>query len=81
MSVPQHRGFTELIGRALIDPDFRRLLYQDRDSATAGYSLSPGDRAALDAIPQSAIDEHSLSRDAKEPVAVRIMIGVAGHFN
>lgn len=41
------QGFRELVGRAMIDPDFLAELVRAPDAVLDGYSLSPEERAAV----------------------------------
>lgn len=53
------RGFTELIGRALTDQDFRETLFRDRANAVERYELSPADLEALDNLSRETLEEHA----------------------
>ena len=46
----------ELIGRALIDKDFRDELYADRPKAIQGYDLSAEDLAELDKVSHQELE-------------------------
>jgi hypothetical protein len=50
-----------VLAKALVDKDFRQLLYTDRKKALAtfdaNYSLSADDAHFLDAVPQDKIEE------------------------
>ena len=54
-------GLREVIGRALVDSDYREALYNDRDNALQGYTLSDDERATLDGIDKAALDNAAMT--------------------
>lgn len=54
------QGFQELIGKAVLDPQFRSLLFNNPDAAMQGFNLTPQQQAALNNITperfQAAVD-------------------------
>jgi hypothetical protein len=74
------RGLAELIGRALIDEDFRELLYQDRETALAAYELSEGDVGALDRLQREILEQHAQRFSEGSALAIRVSVEVTGHF-
>jgi hypothetical protein len=73
---------TEVLGRALVDDDFRRMLYEDRTTALAQYELSTQDQQVVASIPRETLEQHAQTFREGSVVgaAVGIGIGVAGHF-
>ena len=67
---------TEVLGRALLDDDFRRDLYEDPSPALAEYKLSEPDRALLASIPRETLDEHAQTFREGSVVGATIGIGI-----
>ena len=56
---PSQGNFQDLIGKALVDADFRKLIYSDRDQALQGYSLTAEEAKALDGITPEMMEEQA----------------------
>ena len=56
---PSPGGLREVIGKALIDPDYREQLYNDQDEALKGYSLTDDEKTTLNGIDKSKLDEQA----------------------
>ena len=69
-------GFSELIGRALTDKDFRASLYTKRDAALKGYSLTKADRAALDQLPREELENQAKLLGNRSALTIKIVIRV-----
>jgi hypothetical protein len=50
------RDLEAIIGRAIIDTEFRLLLFADPDSALAGYNLTEAELAALKSVDAENMD-------------------------
>jgi hypothetical protein len=75
------QGFTEVIGRALIDKDFRTRLYEDREAALKGLPLAPADLEALEQVPQKELEQHAERFEQGSATALTISVAIKGHFN
>jgi hypothetical protein len=64
-------GLKEVIGRALIDSDYRNLLFEDRPRALKGSKLSPADLAALDRLDRKTLEAQAAKLG---PGEIQIMI-------
>jgi hypothetical protein len=53
------KGLTELIGRALMDEQFRESLFRDRAQATRGYELTETDRFALENLKREDLEQNA----------------------
>jgi hypothetical protein len=72
----QPAGLTELLSRALTDPDFRELLFTDKETAVAAYQLSPGDLAAIENLAREAIEEQVTKLRESPTNDLKIAIGI-----
>jgi hypothetical protein len=46
----------QIVGRLVLDPEFRRQMAANRDQALSGYQLSAEERAALDGLDMSELE-------------------------
>lgn len=46
-----------IIGRAVMEPEYRELLFSDPDAALGGYDLSEKEKAALKGLEREKFDE------------------------
>ena len=53
------KGLTELIGRALMDEQFRNTLFKNRSEATKGYDLTETDRFALENLKREDLEQNA----------------------
>jgi hypothetical protein len=53
------KGLTELIGRALMDEQFRETLFRDRAQASRGYELTETDRFALENLKREDLEQNA----------------------
>jgi hypothetical protein len=67
---------TEVLGRALVDDDFRRQLYDDRSSAVTEYGLTDSDQQVLSNIPQEMFDQQASAFREGSVVGAAIAIGI-----
>jgi hypothetical protein len=65
--------FEVMLGKALVDEDFRDLLYSDRAAALGGYQPSADETDLLDATTREAMDE---AAEAVKQVTVGICANV-----
>jgi hypothetical protein len=49
----------EIIGQALVDRDYRDLLFDDREQALTGYELSHEDTAALERLDRESLESQA----------------------
>lgn len=52
------RDLEAIIGRAIVDKDFRDLLFADPEAALEGYELSEAERAALKKMDVETLDAY-----------------------
>jgi hypothetical protein len=73
------RGLIELIGHALIDPEFRKRVKEEPDKLAEEYGLQGKDAEALRNFDTKKLDEASneLAGRAEWTIAV----GIRGHFD
>jgi hypothetical protein len=73
---------TEVLGRALVDDDFRKRLYEDRTAAVTEYGLTASDEQVLSNIPAEMFEQQATAFREGSVVgaAVAIGIGARGHF-
>jgi hypothetical protein len=73
---------TEVLGRALVDDDFRKLLYEDRSTAVSEYELTDSDEQVLSNIPAEMFEQQAVAFREGSVVgaAVAIGIGARGTF-
>jgi hypothetical protein len=74
------KGLSEVIGRALVDEDYRNQLFENREAALKGIKLSKADRAALDDIDRKMLEAHATRLTGSEATAITIAVGVIVHF-
>lgn len=72
-------GLAEVIGRALIDKQFREQLYTDREAALRGFHLSKGDLRSLKNLEKDTLDAHANALGAGER-ALRIAVKISKSF-
>jgi hypothetical protein len=78
---PHHedRGLVEVLGRALIDPEFRKQLESEPERLARDYKLSPAGLQKLRQMDSGKLDEAAGQLAGRADV--RIFIGISGHFN
>jgi hypothetical protein len=69
-------GFSELIGRALTDREFRGALYSRRESALKGYNLTKADRAALEQLPREELENQAKLLGNRSALTIKVVIRV-----
>jgi hypothetical protein len=69
----------ELLGRAVIDPEFRKKLFNESDSVAKEYGLSAQDSAALKTLDRSKLE--SAAGQIAERSEFAISIVIRGHFD
>jgi hypothetical protein len=74
------KGLSEVIGRALVDANYREQLFEDREAALKGVKLSESDRATLDTIDREMLEAHAARIQGSAATAVTIAVGVVVHF-
>ena len=67
-------NFTELVGRALTDKDFRRTLFANRTKATRGFGLTKVDRAALDRLTPEVLESQAARLGGRASLTVKVVI-------
>jgi hypothetical protein len=55
------KGVAVVVGRAAVDPGFRRLLHEDPHSAFEGYELTGEEKQALASMDRQTIDQLAAS--------------------
>lgn len=75
----QDPALVELLGRALIDPEFRKELDKEPERMATQYKLSPASRQKLRQMDSGKLDEAASQLAGRADV--RIFIGISGHFN
>jgi hypothetical protein len=58
----------EVIGRALVDSDFRDQLFDDRSGALGHFDLSPADLSAIDRLDCEALEAQAAKLGSREIV-------------
>jgi hypothetical protein len=74
----QKRGFMELVGRAVMDPEIREKLFSDPDSLARQYGLSPGDTEALKGIDRAKLEEAAAQVSNRPDFTIAIFVRI--HF-
>ncbi|GAA5118988.1 hypothetical protein GCM10023320_24000 [Pseudonocardia adelaidensis] len=74
------RGFTELIGRALTDEQFRDSMFRDRAAVVEPFALTPTDLEALDSLSRETLDEHARQFAEGNATALTISIVIRIRF-
>jgi hypothetical protein len=69
----------ELLGRALVDPEFRKQLEKEPERLATDYKLSPAGRQKLKQMDSGRLEEAASELAGRADV--RIFIGISGHFN
>ena len=75
----QGRGLMEILGHAVIDPTFRKKLFDEPDKVASQYGLSPQDTLALKNIDRAKIE--GAASQVKESSEFAISIVIRGHFD
>jgi hypothetical protein len=75
----QDPALVQLLGRALIDADFRKRLESEPERMATEYQLSPASRQKLRRMDSGRLDEAASELAGRADV--RIFIGISGHFN
>ncbi len=74
------RGLTEVLGRALVDEQFRNRLLSDRAGTAREFGLSQPDLEALESIPPEQLIEHAERFTAGSATATTVGVSVKGTF-
>jgi len=71
-----------VLGRALVDDDFRKQLYDDPSAALEPFTLTEADRALITSIPPETFEQHATTFREGSVVGASWAIGVgaAGRF-
>ena len=78
-TVPQaSKGLTELIGRALMDEQFREKLFEDRAAAAKEYNLTQTDQVALENLKREDLQQNAEVFGSAS--AIMIGIRITGSF-
>jgi hypothetical protein len=73
------RGLMEILGHAVIDPTFRKKVFEEPDKLAKEYNLSPQDTEALKNIDRAKIE--GAASQVKETSEFAISIVIRGHFD
>ena len=73
---PANHGLTELLGKAVVDSEFRNKLFSEPDAIADQYGLAPNDKAALKTIDRAKIDEAATQLTSKSQIAISIVIRI-----
>ena len=69
-----HEAVSIIIGRAVVDPEFRQLLIDNAAAACQGYDLTAEELEALEAIDSASVEAFASS------LPDRLIKGVGGGF-
>jgi hypothetical protein len=72
-------SLTEILGRALIDPEMKERLLRNPDSIARQYDLSEQDRDALRTLDYAKLEAASGALSGRSEA--RISITIKGHFS
>jgi hypothetical protein len=75
----EDRALVELLGRALIDPEFRKQLETNPEQTASSFKLSPDAIQKLKQMDSGKLDEAAGQLAGRSEW--RIFIGISGHFN
>jgi hypothetical protein len=67
-------SFTELIGRALTDKEFRSTLFSNRARATRGYKLTSADREALERVTPDLLENQAERLGNRASLAIMVVV-------
>jgi hypothetical protein len=70
MATTPSQQFHDLIGKAIVDKDFRDLLYTDRAAAIAGFQLSDVEIGYLDQIDRDILETEAKKVASGLPAAI-----------
>ena len=73
---PANHGLMELLGKAVVDPEFRNKLFAEPDAVADQYGLAPSDKAALKTIDRAKIDEAASQITSRSQTAISIVIRI-----
>jgi len=68
------KGLTELIGHALIDEQYRNLLFDNRAEAIKQYNLSDIDLNALDHLSRQDLEQNAEVFGSETALLIKIVI-------
>jgi hypothetical protein len=68
-----------LLGRALIDPEFRKTVVANREKVADDLSLSPEDREALKKLDPAQLEEAASNLAGRTDLTIKVVI--SGHFD
>ena len=68
------KGLTEVIGRALMDEQFREKFFKNRSEAIKDYNLSAADRAALEQLSQQDLQQNAEVFGSATSAAIKIVV-------
>ena len=60
----------EIVGRALVDQEFRDRLFDDRDQTLEGITLVDEDRQVLDRLERASFESHAEKLGTRQAVAM-----------
>jgi hypothetical protein len=75
----EDQALVELLGKALIDPQFRKQLENEPERLATDYKLSATSRQKLRQMDSGRLD--AAAGELAGRADVRIFIGISGHFN
>jgi hypothetical protein len=75
---PEQRGLMELLGKAVLDIDFRKKLFQEPDAMAKQYQLSTQDTEALKKVDPKTLEAAATQMASKSEVTISIVIRI--HF-
>ena len=67
-------GFTELLGRALTDTEFRDELFRDRSKVVRRFRLSKADLATLDSLTKRQLEEQAGRLGGRAAITIKVVI-------
>lgn len=73
---PKNRGFMELVGRAVMDPEVRKQLFSNPDALAKQYDLSPADTEALKGIDREKLEEAAAQVSNRPDFTIAIFIRI-----
>lgn len=68
-------ALAEVLGRTLIDKEFRELLFEDRKKALRGLRLAKADREALDGLDRKEVETQAVRlKGKKSNITIAIVV-------
>jgi len=75
---PEQRGLMELLGKAVLDQDFRKKLFAEPDKMAQQYQLSTQDTEALKKVDPKSLEAAATQMANRSEVTISIVIRI--HF-